>query len=187
MNKTLAIVLGVLGAIVALIALVVGIFFSANNRANGFETSIKAENRNSANVLTQYEQKVIEAAQVPDMKRDDLIKVAREAMTGRYGKDGSKAVFQAIREDNPAVTDALYVKLQQITESSRNELETSQRRLIDVCRAYDRALGDMPGGFFMKFMGFPRYQEKDCEPIETDRAAAVLETKREKNTIKLRQ
>jgi type II secretory pathway pseudopilin PulG len=182
----LVVALSLIGALFAIVALVVMVAISANNTANRFEQSIKAEHTNNKNVLSQYNQKILEAAQVPDMMRDDLIKVATATMEGRYGQDGSKALFQMITEQNPNVDAALYTKLQQIIESGRDEFKTSQTRLIDTKRAYTTALGDFPKGPIMSFMGFPRINLDDYNIVTTEGVEQTFKAGKEAAPIKLR-
>src|SRR5690606_7192000 len=96
--------------------------------------AIKTDNRN---IYAQYGQKVLEVAQVPDMYIADVVKVTTAALEGRYGPDGSKAVFQWIQEQNPNVDPSLYRAVQQVIEAGRSDFENGQRRLIDVRRQYE--------------------------------------------------
>lgn len=176
----------VLGIIAVLALLVVLVLRSANNTANGFETKVKYEHTNNKNVLSQGQQKILELAQVPGMARDDILKVAEGAIKGRYGAEGSRAVFQAITENNPNVDPALYVKLQQVIEATRDKFETSQTRLLDVKRSYEKALGDMPQGFVMKLLGYPRIPLDTYNIVTTDRTERAFEKGREDGPLQLR-
>lgn len=164
----LVIVLALLGIFMALAAVVVVMFISANNAANRAEETIKATHRNNQNVLAQYHQKVLEAAQVPDMAREDLIKVATATLEGRYGPDGSQAMFQMITEQNHNVDPALYTKLQQIVEAGRDEFKNNQTRLLDTKKVYTTALGSFPRGAIMGLMGWPRINLDDYDIVITE-------------------
>ena len=175
-----------LGAILAVVAVVVMMFVGANNAANGFEQRVKAEFENNKNLLAQYSQKVLEAAQVPAIMRDDLAKVAREAIQGRYGAEGSKAVFQAIHEQNPTLEPQLYVKLQTIIEAGRTEFATAQTRLIDTKRSYETALGSIPQGLLMGMAGYPKINLADYKTVTTDRTEETFKSGREQAPLQLR-
>jgi ABC-type lipoprotein release transport system permease subunit len=98
-NKTLLVTLfSVLGVITLVVLVVVGSAIGAYNSGNRFEQRIQAVYSNNQNILSNYTQKVQEAAQVTDMQRDDIAKVINGALAGRYGEGGAKAVFQAIHE-----------------------------------------------------------------------------------------
>lgn len=177
------ITLGVLGAGIAVVA---SILFSANNTANDFDKKVKYEHANNKNVLSQGQQKILELAQVPEMARDDILKVTEAAITGRYGADGSKAVFQALTEANPTVDPGLYKALQQEIKAYRDKFEAAQTKLLDVKRSYETALDSMPQGFVMKMLGFPKVPLDTYNIVTTDRTERAFETGREDTPLQLR-
>lgn len=181
--KTLFAVLGVIGV---LIAVVVGSYVSAYNYGNTAENEIKAIWENNQNILAQYTQKVQEAAQVPGMMKDDVKEVVTAALSGRYGADGSKAVFQWINEQNPTVDAQLYRKIQQIIEAGRDEFKMSQTRLIDAKRAYSTNLGFLWKGMWMRIAGYPKINLDDYKAISNDYATKAFATGKEDGPIKLR-
>uniref|UniRef100_UPI0039B69316 hypothetical protein n=1 Tax=Vibrio vulnificus TaxID=672 RepID=UPI0039B69316 len=88
------------------------------------------------NIYGQYGQTILEMAQVPAQRQKDVLKLIVETMEGRYGEDGSRAVFQMIQEQNPTAGDELYVKIQQQIQSGRAEFKTAQSVLLDQKAAY---------------------------------------------------
>lgn len=176
----------VVGLLVAGIIAVVMMFVSAGNKANRLEKGLEATWQSNQNILSNYGQKVLEAAQVPEMMRDDLIKVARAALEGRYGSDGSKQVMLMINEQNPVLSPKLYENLQVIIEAGRNEFKVGQDRLIDQRRGYETILGQIPDGFFMRTMGYPKQDLSKFKPVITDSVARTFETGRESAPIQLR-
>lgn len=181
--KTLFAVLGVIGV---LIAVVVGSYVSAYNYGNTAENELKAIKENNQNILAQYTQKVQEAAQVPSMMKDDVKEIVTAALSGRYGADGSKAVFQFIKEQNPTVDPQLYRKIQQIIEAGRDEFKVSQTRLIDAKRAYSTNLGYLWKGMWMRIAGYPKINLDDFKAVTNDYAAKAFATGKEDGPIKLR-
>lgn len=184
MNKkqfggALAAVLITLGIVLALAALAVMVFVNANNTANAFDQKVKYEWGNNKQILANYGNKVMDAAQVPSMARDDIARVAEGALRGRYGAEGSKAIIQAITEQNPTVPAGLYENLQRIIEAGRNEFQTSQQRLGDIKRSYETALGSFPQGFIMKALGYPKVPLDTYNIVTSDRAEKSFETGRE--------
>lgn len=158
-------------ALAIVTVLIVGNYITYANYGNSIENNIKATYDHNQNILAQYGQKVVEAAQVPDMMRDDVVKVATAAMSTRYGAEGSKAVFQMIREQNPSIDSKLYIQIQQIIESGRNEFQAAQSKLIDQRRQYSTSLGTVWGGKWLAFAGYPKIDlDTEYLPISTDRA-----------------
>ncbi len=162
-------------------------YVSAYNTGNEMEKTLQATYENNKNVLAQYSQKVLEAAQVPEMARDDIVKVAREAMQGRYGADGSKAVTQVIVEQNPNVDPSLYRQIQQIIEGGRTEFQNSQTRLIDQKRVYETALGSFWKGMWMRIAGYPKINLADIKVVTTDRTEQTFKAGKEEAPLQLRK
>jgi hypothetical protein len=162
----------VLYCLLGLVAFIVGASLiigltaaSAYNQGNSMEQRIKAVYDNNQNILSNYTQKVQEAAQVTDMQKSDIKEVISAALAGRYGKDGAKAVFQAIHEQNPQIDSTVYKKLQEIIQAGRDEFQNNQTTLIDVKRSYETQLGSFPKGFFMHMVGYPKIDLKDYKVL----------------------
>ncbi|OGZ07172.1 MAG: hypothetical protein A3D65_05205 [Candidatus Lloydbacteria bacterium RIFCSPHIGHO2_02_FULL_50_13] len=177
------ITLGIVG-VVALV--LVSMFIGTYNYGNSTEVALKATKKNNENILAQYSQKVREAAQVPDMYVEGLTKITREAMTGRYGAEGSKAVFQWIKEQNPNVDPQVYIKLQQIVESGRDQFQVGQTRLIDQRRGYEESLGSFPRGIVLSILGYPRINLDDFNIVTNEYASDAFEKGKEEGPLKLR-
>lgn len=175
-GAALVVALSLLGALVALLAVLAFSYISAYNTGNRMEQALKATFANNENILAQFGQKVAEVVQVPDMARDDLIAVTREALQGRYGAEGSQAVFQMLTEQNPSIDPGLYRQIQQVIEGGRNEFQNAQTRLIDQKRAYETALGSFWQGMWLRIAGYPKVNLEDFKVISTSRAQQVFES-----------
>lgn len=126
------------------------------NLGNTYETTLSALQSDRANVLANYTTKVMEVAQVPKMYKKDLSDVIQKTFEGRYGKGGSKAVFQFIKENNMTLDPKMYRNIQEVMESGRDDFMNSQRKLIDVKRSYKEALGSFWGGMWLHKAGYPK-------------------------------
>lgn len=174
--------LATIGVVVALMIGLSSNIIGIYNYGNRAEKQVVAEHKNLENILGQYGIKVAEAAQVPDMYREDVKQVVGAALQGRYGAKGSQAVFQWLKEDNsPAKLDsALYTKIQQIIEAGRNEFQNNQTRFIDIKRAYETQLGYAWTGLWLGVFGYPRIDLDKYNITTTDTAAQALQTGRDK-------
>jgi hypothetical protein len=150
------------------------------------EAQLNAERDNSKNIMAQGQQKVLEAAQVPDMMRDDFAKVASEAISARYGAEGSKAMFQWLQEQNPQLDSKVYIKLQQLIEAYRDQFTRSQTKMIDVRRQYEAKQNFFWSGFWLRVAGFPKINMDDFKPITTDRVENAFTRGKEEAPLKLR-
>ncbi len=141
-------------------------FVGAFNHGNTSEKTLQAALDHNKNVLSQYTTKIAEMAQVPAMQRNDLQKVIQSAFEGRYGENGSQAVFQAIKENYPGQLDnKLYERLQSTMEAGRNDFQAAQDQLIDRKRQYETELGSFPGGLWLHMAGYPKINLADIKVI----------------------
>ena len=175
-----------IGAIVLLGLFIFASYVSNYNLGARSEAGLVAARDNSQNILTQYEQKVLEASQVPAMQRDDLKDIFKTAMTARYGEDGSKAVFQFLKEHNPTLDQTTYRQIQQIIEAGRNDFKVSQTYMIDRRKEYQTSLNSFWSGLWLRVAGYPKVDLNLFNPIVTDRTNDVFETGIEKAPLKLR-
>lgn len=180
------VLLGVLGAMLLAGVVAAGLLISAHNAGNAMENAIKATYENNQTVLSTYSQKVAEAAQVPDMMRDDLIKVAKAALEGRYGDEGLKATLVAIQEQNPVVSEKLYIELQNIIKAGRDQFQANQTRLIDQKANYETQLGSFPRGTLLSVLGYPKIDLEKYKTVTTQQVKQTFETGIESGPIQLR-
>lgn len=176
------VLIGVIIAIAIVLCLAVPAIFgyvSAYNLGNRTENQLTAMLENNENIYANGTQKVIEIAQVPSIYAEQVSKVTREAIQGRYGQDGSKAVFQFLQEQNPQLDPAMFAKIQVVIEEFRNKFELAQRDMIDVKRMYNTQLGSLWTGFWLGVAGYPKVDMKKFEIVTTDRARQTFDTKRD--------
>lgn len=129
-----------------------------------------------------------ETAQVPDMMRDDFIKTYDAAMRGRYGENGSGAVMQWIKEQNPNLAPEVYTKVQTVIESGRARFLKDQQQLVDKVREYNNLLDGNRAILANVFLGFPRKidpNDDKFKPVTSGRTDDAFRTGKD-DEIKLR-
>ena len=144
--------LGVLAAVAVTLA---ASYITNTNYGNRAERTIEATWADNENILAQYSLKISEIAQVPAIYRNDVKDVYKEVLAGRYGDNGSQAMFQFLKEQNPQIDAGLYKAIQQAMEAGRNEFRVAQTRLIDQKRVYVTNLGYFWKGFWLETAGYP--------------------------------
>ena len=173
------------GAIAALgiVAVVVGTvavsYFSAASYGNRTEQHLKAKYQDNENVLSSGYQQLKGVAGVTKMATQDQTDLFKAAITGRYGADGSKAVFQMITESNPVQDSQLYRKVQQIVEGTQKEFQVSQTQFIDVKRSYETAIGSPWQGFWLGIAGYPKLDLDKFTIISSEGASEAFRTKKQ--------
>lgn len=168
MNK---VVIGLIG--IAVVAVIIGGSFISgligiNNQCAAWEKSITAQYSQNKNNYDNFYKKVKEVAQVPDMYASKFKEVYDGMMKGRYGQEGSKAVFQWIQENNPQFNSSMYEKIQVVIEAGRNSFEANQKSLLDKKRVYETMLNTFPDGWFAKFTGWPKIDLKEYDIVTSD-------------------
>jgi len=175
-GNALVTTLVVVGIFVAIIGVAVGSYISNYNYGNRTENQIVASSENNENILAQYSLKISDMAQVPTMYKDDVKEVYTAAITGRYGADGSKAMFQWLKEKNPDLDPSMYVRLQQAMEAGRNKFENAQTELIDIKRGYKTNLGYLWKGMWLRIAGYPKLNLDKYKIITSTHAQETFST-----------
>lgn len=179
------ILISTLVGVVALVGILAVSYIGAHNKANRLEQGIIAAYTDNQNVLANYSEKIMTAAQIPAMQRDDLTQVVTAALDARYGEEGSQAMFQWIQEQNPQIDSTVYTELQRMIDAGRDDFAVAQRRLIDQKRVYETALGTFWGGMMMRVAGWPRIDLDEYDIVVNNHTLETFETGVEE-TIKLR-
>ena len=176
MNKVLIGFLCSVGFVAAVVATMFFYYVGVHNYAVSAEKEIVAAWEDNEQTLGQYTLKIQEMAQVPTMYKDDLKEVYTAAISGRYGEDGSQAMFQWLKEQNPNFDASMYTKLQQVMEAGRNEFKVKQTALIDRKRSYETNLDFFLKGRVLAFGGFPKIDLDDYKAITSRAAKTTFET-----------
>lgn len=130
---------------------------SLHDMAIETENQIELLNKQSENVLSTTTIKVQDATGIAGIYIDGLKDVVKGAMEGRYGKDGSRATFQWIQEQNPTgMPETMFLKVQNIVDGGGSEFKISQDRKMEYCKPYQDKLGYLVQGWLLKQAGFPK-------------------------------
>lgn len=181
-GSSLIILLVMLGFIVVTVGLVIIYSIGVRDNFVRLENSITSNYEDSKNVHSNYVLKIQEMAQVPKMATEQLQVLIRESIQGRYGEDGSKAVFQFIKEQNPTVAPELYTNIQKEIAGGRSDFENKIRIVIDNKRVAYNMLDQSVSGMALSFMGMPRKnigyngQKDDYPVIMSNQSKTTFET-----------
>lgn len=176
MNKTFLIVLAIASAFLVFSA--IGCTVVTANSCARQEAAIEAQYHQNRNNFSSHFMKLKEMAQVPEMYAADLQKVYVATLQGRYGEDGSKALFQMIQEQNPQFDSSMYTELQRTISAGRASFEADQKALLDKKRVYEVTLNTFPSGAIAGFLGFPKKDLSQYDIVTDDRTEEAFKTKR---------
>lgn len=160
-------------------------YVSAKNFGNRSEVQLDAKLADNENVLASGYQQLRGVSQVTSMYSDDTARVFKEAIQGRYGEDGSKAVFQMIKEQNPTIDASLYAKVQQVVVATQKEFQTSQTQMLQQKATYQEALGSFWQGMWLSAAGYPKVDLAKYKMVSTGSASEAFKTGKQ-NDLNLR-
>lgn len=185
------IALGGVVAVLVLAAIAVGVLYffgylGFRNDANRSEQDIVAQYEQAQNVYDNGWKAVVETAQVPAMQADNYKKVYDDVMKGRYGANGSTAMLQFIKEQNPTLSDATYTKIQQTIETFHANFEASQQDLIAKKQSYRILITSTTQAVFYNWIGryphikvgIPTGSQDDYAIVTSDKTANDFKTKK---------
>lgn len=176
-----------LGVFVLIAVMYVGCSFSYRSSCVRAENGIVAQYDQDKNNYDNMWKKFREMSQVSDMYASDLKKVYDDAMHGRYGEGGSKAVLQFIKEQNPNLDPAVYVKLQAAIEAGRNSFMEDQKQLLARKQTYNDLLRGNTALWvnWHPWNGFPRIDLSKYDIVTSDKTEDAFKNKKD-DEIKLR-
>lgn len=168
---------------VGLLLLVVGApvatLIKIKNSSVAQENNIVKLDKASETSLSNHTNTILEMVQVPQMQTEHLVKLAKEALTARYGDEGSKALFQFIKENTAAPSEKLYLDLQATMAGGRRDFKLTQDVKIEACTQYDTWRESFPNSMGAWFFDLPSKKiEGRCEIVTDDTTRKAFETKR---------
>lgn len=132
------------------------IYIRFYNRSVELEAAIEAQYQSNQNAYDKMWKTIRETAQVPDKYKDDFKELLVTEVPAKYGKEGSKAMFQWFQDRDLKLPQELYSQVQNVIEGNRTSFQNSQDRILDQQRAYRTHLGRFGHGFLANMGGFPR-------------------------------
>jgi len=185
-SRTLIAVLVVLGVFVLFVGGTVISALSWRSDAVSGEATIEAQYKQNQNNYDNMWKRIKEIAKVPGMYTEDLKKVWDGVMKARYGGDGSKAMWQWIKEHNPSLPAGMYTQLQRAIEAGRTSFAADQKALIDKKRVYQVHLKSNVGMIWSNVWGYPTIDLAKFDIVTSSKTEAAFDSKKDDKELELR-
>ncbi len=148
---TLALKLGIGGGalivLIFLIAFMMGI--SYQNTYERIDQDILAQYKKIESNYEKMSRVILQQAGILNKYSTDFREIYKGMMQGRYGKDGSKAMWQWIKEQNPQIDSALYAKLMTTVEAQRTGFDRQQSKVASMVAESNKMLKTAPAKWFV--------------------------------------
>lgn len=142
------------------------------------EEGVKAQWLDNQNQYDSFWKKVKEVAQVPDKYKEDFKDLLVSETRSKFGKEGSKAQFQWFKDRDINFSDKMYVKVQNVIESGRNDFKRGQTELLDKQRILRATIKKFPGSLMSWMFSVPeevRGKHAPKEDLDGDGRKTVLD------------
>lgn len=164
------------GAIVT-VSLIAG-YVGFGNNANRNENGIVASWTNNKNVYDNGWKTVVEKAQVPKEYTSQMKELYDGMMKGRYGANGSQALLQFIKEQNPSIDASVYKDIQQSIEVFHTQFAQSQTELVSRKQEYQNLLtGTTSGRFYNMLAHYPHIDMSKYDIVTSAKTEQDFDTK----------
>lgn len=176
-NKTIF-ALSVIGVFSVLGLSCVGTVLGFRTDCVAFEAGIPAQFDQNRNNYDNMWKTFKEMAQVTVVYETHIKEVFDGAIKGRYGTNGAKQMFLALKEDNPKLDPSLYTKIQTAIEAGRIGFAADQKQLIDKKRQYNQLLQGNTALIANVFFHFPRIDLNKYDIVTSDVTTKAFTSKK---------
>jgi hypothetical protein len=92
---------------------------------------------------------ILQQAGILNKYSTDFKNIYKGMMQGRYGKDGSKAMMQWIKEQNPSIDASIYKKLMTTVEAQKTTFDRLQAKLAAMVAESNKMMKTAPSKWFV--------------------------------------
>jgi len=138
------------GGLAAVLILVVFIMsISYQNSYERIDQDIQAQYKKIESNYEKMSRVILQQAGILNKYSTDFKDIYKGMMQGRYGKDGSKAMWQWIKEQNPQIDASLYAKLMTTVEAQRTGFDRQQAKVAAMVAESNKMLKVAPSKWFV--------------------------------------
>lgn len=138
------------GGLLAVILVVVFVMnITYQNAYERIDQDIQAQYKKIESNYEKMSRVILQQAGILNKYSNDFKEIYKGMMTGRYGKDGSKAMWQWIKEQNPQIDATLYAKLMTTVEAQRTVFDRAQQKVSNMVAESNKMLKVAPSSWFV--------------------------------------
>lgn len=169
---TLALKLSVSSAAFVVLALLVVFIMniSYQNIYERIDQDIQAQYKKIESNYEKMSRVILQQAGILNKYSTDFREIYKGMMQGRYGKDGSKAMWQWIKEQNPQIDASLYSKLMTTVEAQRTSFDRQQGKVTSMVAESNKMLRVAPSKWFVNG------EIKEAKIVSSSNTKAIMET-----------
>jgi len=169
---TLALKLGI-GSTAGVVLTLLMIFvmnISYQNTYERIDQDILAQYKKIESNYEKMSRVILQQAGILNKYSSDFKDIYKGMMQGRYGKEGSKAMFQWIKEQNPQIDGALYAKLMTTVEAQRTGFDRQQSKVSAMVAESNKMLKTAPSKWFVNG------EIKEAKIVSSSNTKVIMET-----------
>lgn len=165
--------LAVFGLFLAFIVMFAGMLMSYHNEEVSLRNAITAKQVDNTNEFDNMWKKIAQVAQVSEKQKEAFKEIFTSYVSGRGANSSDGQMMTWVKENVPTPDLSIYNEVLNIIVASRNSFTTRQKELLDMKRAHDNLIDQLPSGFFLRIMGRDKINVTIVTSSKTDK---VFET-----------
>lgn len=165
--------LAVFGLFLAFIVMFAGMWISYHNEEVSLRNAIIAKQVDNTNEFDNMWKKIAQVAQVSEKQKEAFKEIFTSYVSGRGANSSDGQMMTWVKENVPTPDLSIYNEVLNIIVASRNSFTTRQKELLDMKRAHDNLIDQLPSGFFLRIMGRDKINVTIVTSSKTDK---VFET-----------
>lgn len=165
--------LAVFGLFLAFIVMFAGMLMSYHNEEVSLRNAITAKQVDNTNEFDNMWKKIAQVAQVSEKQKEAFKEIFTSYVSGRGANSSDGQMMTWVKENAPTPDLSIYNEVLNIIVASRNSFTTRQKELLDMKRAHDNLIDQLPSGFFLRIIGRDKINVTIVTSSKTDK---VFET-----------
>lgn len=170
--------LAVFGLFLAFIVMFAGMWISYHNEEVSLRNAITAKQIDNTNEFDNMWKKIAQVAQVSEKQKEAFKEIFTSYVSGRGTNSSDGQMMTWVKENVPTPDLSIYNEVLNIIVASRNSFTTRQKELLDMKRAHDNLIDQMPSGLFLSLMGRNKI---DVTIITSSKTDKVFESGKDDN------